>query len=265
MEEHTRIVKMMKEVKSAKRSVETAIRMFGPTNITSILDRDTYHQKLQAISTKLEIYIQKANEVIEEIEEIKGSELETEISQNVAEINAISDGIFKKVNDNESDVKKKVEDIINLSEDKKSYEGTSGIPSKSVLKTESKTSNKTFTILSNKIDEYCEAGPFLTHLPQFVYGAKYVISQYQKKLPEFGYYKIFYIPGINLLFRVLMKPVLVGGAVDKTAGKLTAPDLDFNIEWELDEDLTSHLKIEPTDKGESGQYTVQVYLNIKAK
>ena len=55
-----------------------------------------------------------------------------------------------------------------------------------------------------------------------------------------------------------MKPVLVGGAVDKTAGTLTAPDFDFNIEWELDEDLTSHLNIEPTDSGESGQYTVQV-------
>ena len=63
---------------------------------------------------------------------------------------------------------------------------------------------------------------------------------------------------INILFRLLLKPVLVGGAVDKTAGTLTAPDLDFNIEWELDEDLINHLDIEPTDAGESGQYTVQV-------
>ena len=83
MEEHTRIVKMMKEVKSAKRSVETAIKMFGPTNITSILDRDTYHPKLQAISTKLEIYIQKADEVLEEIEELKGCEPETEIIKKI--------------------------------------------------------------------------------------------------------------------------------------------------------------------------------------
>ena len=50
--------------------------------------------------------------------------------------------------------------------------------------------------------------------------------------------------------------------MDQTAGTLTAPDLDFNIEWELDEALTSHLDIEPTDNGESGQYTVQVYLNL---
>ena len=71
-----------------------------------------------------------------------------------------------------------------------------------------------------------------------------------------------FMVAIILLFRLLLKPVLVGGAVDKTAGTLTAPDLDFNIEWELDEDLTSHLNFEPTDSGESGQYTVQVYLNF---
>ena len=61
-------------------------------------------------------------------------------------------------------------------------------------------------------------------------------------------------------FRLLLKPVLVGGSIDKTAGTLTAPDFDFSIEWELDEELMSHLDIEPTDTGESGQYTVQVFI-----
>ena len=97
MEEHTRIVKMMKEVKSAKRSVETAIKMFGPTNITSILDRDTYPQKLRAISAKLEMFIQKADEVIEEIKELKGCEPETQIPKKVAEVDSITDAIIKKV------------------------------------------------------------------------------------------------------------------------------------------------------------------------
>ena len=55
--------------------------------------------------------------------------------------------------------------------------------------------------------------------------------------------------------------MLVGGAIDNTGGTLTAPDLDFNIEWELDEELTSHLDIRPTDEGESGQYTLQVLSN----
>ena len=148
---------MMKEVKSAKRSVETAIKMFGPTNITSILDRDTYHQKLRAISAKLEIFIEKADEVIEEIKELKGCEPETQIPKKVAEVDSIANAIIKKVNDNESE-----------------------------MKNESKTSNKVLSILSKTINEYCEVGPFVTHLPQLVYGLKYVIRQYQKKLPEFG-------------------------------------------------------------------------------
>ena len=190
---------MMKKLMSAKRSVETAIRMFGPANITSILDRDTYYQKLQAISTKLEIYIQKADEVLEEIEELKGCEPETEIIKKVREIDAISNTIIKKVNDNESDVKKRMEEIINLSEDKKFYSERSDIPAKRVLQPQSEASNKTISTLSNKIDEYCEAGPFLTHLPHFVYGLKYIIRQYQKKLPEFGYYHVFYIHGSNYI------------------------------------------------------------------
>ena len=55
-----------------------------------------------------------------------------------------------------------------------------------------------------------------------------------------------------------MKPVLVGGAIDGTAGTLTAPDLDCTIEWDLLEEVTRHLVIRPTDEGESGQYTLQV-------
>ena len=61
-----------------------------------------------------------------------------------------------------------------------------------------------------------------------------------------------------------MSPVLVGGAVDKTAGTLTAPDLDFSIQWNLEEELTKHLHIEPTDMGESGQYTIQVRIQMFA-
>ena len=52
--------------------------------------------------------------------------------------------------------------------------------------------------------------------------------------------------------------MLVGGIIDKTAGTLTAPDLDLNLEWELDEEVTRHLVMRPTDDGESGQYTLQV-------
>ena len=52
--------------------------------------------------------------------------------------------------------------------------------------------------------------------------------------------------------------MLVGGSVDKTAGTLTAPDLDCNINWNLQQEITKHLEIVPTDDGESGQYLVKV-------
>ena len=59
-----------------------------------------------------------------------------------------------------------------------------------------------------------------------------------------------------------MKPVLVGGFIDGTSGTLTAPDLDFNWEWDINEEITKHLIIQPIDNGESGQYTLKVYFNI---
>ena len=61
----------LREVKSAKRSVETGIRMFGPANITSILDRDTFAKKLGEITAKLERYMEKSEEVIDELEALK--------------------------------------------------------------------------------------------------------------------------------------------------------------------------------------------------
>ena len=53
-------------------------------------------------------------------------------------------------------------------------------------------------------------------------------------------------------------PVLVGGCVDQTAGTLTAPDIDCNINWYLGNEMTSLLEILSIDGGESAQYTVQV-------
>ena len=43
------------------------------------------------------------------------------------------------------------------------------------------------THLGEMISEYNEVGPYLTHLPQYVFGVKYLINQYRKKLPEFQY------------------------------------------------------------------------------
>ena len=40
----------LKELKSAKRAVDLAIRLFRPANVTSILDRETFVDKLAAIT-----------------------------------------------------------------------------------------------------------------------------------------------------------------------------------------------------------------------
>ena len=58
-----------------------------------------------------------------------------------------------------------------------------------------------------------------------------------------------------------MYPTLVGGFVDKTAGTLSAPDLDVNIQWNLDISHMKYLKLMAFDDGTSGQYTIKV-LNI---
>ena len=55
-----------------------------------------------------------------------------------------------------------------------------------------------------------------------------------------------------------MMPTLVGGAVDNTAGTLSAPDLDINIEWNISAKIAELLEVEPIDDGESGQYTIKV-------
>ena len=67
MDEVTLNVKKLKEIKSAKRRVESAIMLFGPANITSILDRKTFVDNLASIKTKLEEYIEKANKEVEEL------------------------------------------------------------------------------------------------------------------------------------------------------------------------------------------------------
>eukprot|EP00092_Neocalanus_flemingeri_P023190 GFUD01025147.1.p1 GENE.GFUD01025147.1~~GFUD01025147.1.p1 ORF type:complete len:239 (+),score=97.38 GFUD01025147.1:61-777(+) len=104
----------MKEVRSAKREVESAIRLFGPANITSILDHGTFGDKLAAITVKLEMYMKKTEDVIEELEELKDSKegTETECDRRVDEINTLTEVIVKKVNDNECEVKKKIEAVI---------------------------------------------------------------------------------------------------------------------------------------------------------
>ena len=40
--------------------------------------------------------------------------------------------------------------------------------------------------LSDRIAEYCEIGPFLLHLPQFIATVLFTLKHYQEKLPTIG-------------------------------------------------------------------------------
>ena len=178
--------KKLKEVKSSKRSVESAIKLFGPANVTSILDRDTYGHKLALITTRLETYLEKSGEAIEELEELRNDETEIECDKKIDDINILTEAIIKKVNDNEGAVKKKIEEVIRNYEDNRNSSKPSEMPKSQSSRMGTTENTQDHSQLSDKIAEYCETGPFLTHLPQFIFGAKYVISQYQKKIPIFG-------------------------------------------------------------------------------
>ena len=190
----------LKELKSAKKGVDLAIRMFRPANVTSILDRDTFVDKLAAITQKLENYIEKAEDVIEELEKLRDPKVatETEFGKYVDEINSLTEDIIKKVHDNESEIKKKIEKIIAASEDSRDQkpEASSSINEtnskapqsarKKSTKTDQTEKPPDHSSLSDKIAEYCETGPFLTNLPEFIYTCKFIVNQYQKKNPIFG-------------------------------------------------------------------------------
>ena len=90
MDEVTWNTKKLKEVKSAKKDVETAIRLFGPASVTNIQEREMFGDKLAAITKKLETYIENAQVIIAELEDLRdreaGTETETECVRRIDDI-----------------------------------------------------------------------------------------------------------------------------------------------------------------------------------
>ena len=184
---------VQKDQRLAMRRVESAIRLYGPDNVTSIMDYDTYRKKLDQISTKLGVFIEKSQEVIDELEELrhKGAETEQEVSRRVEEISSVTEVIIKRKNDNEINVKKKMEDVMKECNISKNVMLTN--PTLRVDGNKGKKDQNNFpsikpacSKLSARIADYCEIGPFLSHRPQFIATANYVIKQYQQKLPTVG-------------------------------------------------------------------------------
>ena len=75
-----------------------------------------------------------------------------------------------------------------------------------------------------------------------------------KKSITFAFPK--YVPVLASRFQV--QPQIVGGLRDGTSGTLTAPDLDLNMEWQLEEEVMSHVEILTLDGAASGQYRLKV-------
>ena len=177
---------LQKEWRLAKRQVISAIRLFGPDNITSSLDGETFSDKLDQITSKLGVFIEKSQEVIDELEELRqnGAETEQEIFKRVEEVNSVTEVIIKKKNYNESNVKKKMEEVINECKLSKNAKIVSN--EDKTDKSNSPPMKPAFVKLSDRIGDYCEIGPFLTHRPQFLVLANYILKQYQQTLPTLG-------------------------------------------------------------------------------
>ena len=184
---------VQKDWRLAKRRVESAIRLYGPDNVTSIMDYDTYQNRLDQISTKLGVFIDKSQDVIGELEELghKGAETEQEVSRRFEKISSVTEVIIKKKNDNEITVKKKMEEVMKECNISKNVLATN--PALRVDGNKGKKDQNNFpsikpacSKISAGIADYCEVGPFLSHRPQFIATANYVIKQYQQKMPTVG-------------------------------------------------------------------------------
>ena len=54
----------------------------------------------------------------------------------------------------------------------------------------------------------------------------------------------------------------MGGLIDGTSATLSPPDLDLNMEWELDnEEMLGLLRIRALDNAISGQYEIEVHFD----
>ena len=172
--------------------MDLAIRLFGPANVTSILDRETFNYKLADITKKLEIYIEKAEDIKEELYNFEDDKVDTvtECDRKKNEINSLTEAIIKKVHDNEYEIKKKMEDIINASDacppNSKTNSKAPQPARKNSNRKDKTDQSPEHSSLSDKIAKYCETGLFFSNLPEFVYTCKFMVSQYQKKLPLFG-------------------------------------------------------------------------------
>ena len=159
----------------AKRQVETALRIFGPENITSSLDFDTFSDKLDHINTKWEIFRDKSKELIDTLED--STDKRTEAGKVIFDM----DIMIKKKNKNENDVKQKIKQIM-----KELKDGKNGMVMKEETILSGMVNKSARSKLSDSIAEYCATGPFLLHLPQYIATMNFTLKHYRENLPTIG-------------------------------------------------------------------------------
>ena len=155
----------------AKRQVESALRIFGPENITSSLDFDTFSDKLDHINTKWEIFRDKSKELIDTLDE----------STQIDKVIFAMDVMMKKKNKNENDVKQKIKQIM-----KELKDGKNGMVMKEETILSGMVNKSARSKLSDRIAEYCATGPFLLHLPQYIAAMNFTLKHYRENLPTIG-------------------------------------------------------------------------------
>ena len=96
------------KIKRARNKVESKLLLFGPNNITSILDKETYATKLQDIATTAETYLEISEEILQGLEDLKEGRA-AYYEKAAEEIKSDREDILKRVKENEHMVKKKME------------------------------------------------------------------------------------------------------------------------------------------------------------
>ena len=85
------------KIKRARNKVESKLLLFGPNNITSILDKDTYATKLQDIA---ETYLEISEEILQGLEDLKEGRA-AYYEKAAEEIKSDRENILKRVRENE--------------------------------------------------------------------------------------------------------------------------------------------------------------------
>ena len=182
------MMKNLKKIEDMKQTIEEILENMHETH-PEALD-DPYNEDNDNNNEKLETMLDEVAATYSSFMKAYSSHC-TKV-RNTSHTDNLNEGVKKnKTNDDFA----KDNDVIKKSDDKRESKTSPGphssakpsqLPTSQSSRPKATEKPQVPTKLSHKIEEYRETGPFLTHLPEFVHAIKYIICQYQKKLPIFG-------------------------------------------------------------------------------